>query len=53
MKTFYSRLQPTDTFINVGGLQIPRNTAEENKKALESMPKVMNSFLFRLNNTFL
>jgi len=33
-------LQPTDTFLNIGGIQIPKNNLAENKKALDEMPPV-------------
>jgi hypothetical protein len=33
-------LQPTDTFLNIGGIQIPKNNLAENKKALDEMSPV-------------
>ena len=36
----YPRLQPTDTFLNIGGIQIPKNNLAENKKALDEMSPV-------------
>ena len=36
----YPRLQPTDTFINIGGIQIPKNNEVENSKALKGMSEV-------------
>jgi hypothetical protein len=38
----YPRLQPTDTFLNIGGIQIPKNNLAENKKALDEMSPVKN-----------
>jgi hypothetical protein len=36
----YPRLQPTDTFINIGGIQIPKENEAENAKALQGMSEV-------------
>ena len=40
-KQDYPRLQPTDTFLNIGGIQIPKNNEQENKKALKERSPVI------------
>lgn len=41
----YPRLQPTDTFINIGGIQIPKNNDAENKKALLGMSQELQDWI--------
>jgi len=44
-------LQPTDTFLNIGGIQIPKDNEAENSKALKGMSEVGGAIFLDLIST--